>query len=205
MTATLIQFFYLHPCLLLLSWAVTLLALIFSTLSFSFYAYSLAFHISLLTDFTFCLPHFPLPVCPTDLSAVVETAAQDFSEILPSMTDVIQKAVQFYPFNFENNPNEELYAMLGLLVDYKNPLRGIDVAYCRKLAALFCNCKCNCARGMMTVYFSSADNPKGATYASSVHNADSTRLLKYGYFTAINDGQHFFHALWSPKGNSGVG
>lgn len=58
------------------------------------------------------------------------------------------------------------------------PLREIDEIHCHDLAKSFHSYKCDYSCGMITVYFSSTINAKGAAYSTAVQHVDRMKLPK---------------------------
>lgn len=63
-------------------------------------------------------------------------------------------------------------------------------AHCYTLAESFRNYNYNYARGIMTVYVSTAVNREGATYVNAVTTVDDVQVLKEAQYLVVLDGLH---------------
>lgn len=120
----------------------------------------------------------------------MNTSAQKSSERHLWFSDDIEKSAHVHLLNSDHYLYDEIHASVDQIVDASNPLGNIDEAHCRALLESFRNYNENYAHRMMTVYFSTRVDPKGATYATAVRSVDGMKMLKYGYRMVIIDACH---------------
>lgn len=90
-------------------------------------------------------------------------SAKESSESRPSMFHDIGQVVQVNPLNLDHYVHDEFYATVGQTLNPNDVLCDINDANFHALAYSFHNYNFEYVHCMMTVYFSSTDNPEGVT------------------------------------------
>lgn len=106
------------------------------------------------------------------------------------MPDDFKNVFHVHPLIVDHYLQEKVYARVDQSGHQKNPPHNVDESHYGALAESLCNYNCVHPRGMMKVYFLSSVKPEGATYATIVHAADGTKLLKEDNLMVMLDGRH---------------
>lgn len=94
------------------------------------------------------------------------------------MFDDFGKAVEGQHMNPADYAHEEVHARIDQVVDYNHLLLNINEAHCGASAQSFCNFTLDYAPVVMTIYFLTAVNQVGTTFATAVHHIDGKIVIK---------------------------
>lgn len=125
----------------------------------------------------------------------MSTSSQKFPGSRHSTYDEIENAFQVHSLNVDHFLLQKIYARVNEVVDPSSLLCDIDEAHCCTLAEQFHIHNYHYGHIMMTVYFSSAVSPEGATHGTAVHNVDNIKLLKEAYCMFMPDGSLYHRSV----------